>query len=115
MTRLALALLVVASLFGAAQQRQLLDAGKGQRPFDVTIHAVPLNEIVGGGPARDAVTALDHPKFVSSKEADRFLRSKDRILGVTVNGAAKAYPIKILNWHETVNDEIGGRPITVTW
>jgi hypothetical protein len=115
MTRLALALLVVASLFAAAQQRQLLDAGTGQRPFDVTTHAVPLNEIVGGGPARDAVPALDHPKFVSSKEADRFLRSKDRILAVTMNGAAKTYPIKILNWHEIVNDEIGGRPITVTW
>jgi hypothetical protein len=67
---------------------QLLDAGTGQQPFDVTIQAAPLNEIVGGGPARDAVRALDHPKFVSSKEADRFLRSKDRILGVTVNGVA---------------------------
>ena len=115
MIRLAFGLLVVASLFAAAQQRQLLDAGKGQRPFDVTIHAVPLNEIVGGGPARDAIPALDHPRFVSSKEADRFLRSKDRILGVTMNGAANAYPVKILNWHEIVNDEIGGHPITVTW
>lgn len=115
MTRLASALLVVASLFADAQQRQLLDAGKGQRPFDVTTHAVPLNDIVGGGPARDAIPALDHPKFVPSRDADRFLRPKDRVLAVTMNGAAKAYPIKILNWHEIVNDDIKGRPITVTW
>lgn len=115
MTRLASAALIVASLFAVAQQRQALDAGKGQRPFDVTIHAVPLNEIGGGGPARDAIPALDHPKFVPSKDADRFLRPKDRVLAITMNGATKAYPIKILNWHEIVNDEIGGRPITVTW
>jgi len=108
-------LLIVASLLTAAQERQLLDAGKGQRPFDVTIHAVPLDEIAGGGPARDAIPALDHPKFVSRKEADHFLRPRERVLGITMNGAAKAYPVKILNWHEIVNDEIGGRPITVTW
>ena len=115
MARLVFAFLIVASLFAGAQQRQLLDAGKGQRSFDVTIHAVPLDEIVGDGPARDAIPALDQPKFVPSKDADRFLRPKDRVLAVTMNGAAKAYPIKILNWHEIVNDEIGGRPITVTW
>jgi hypothetical protein len=103
------------TLATSPQQRQLLDAGKGQRPFDVTIHAVPLGEIITGGPARDAIPALDHPKFASRKDADRFLRAKDRVLAVSMNGAAKAYPVKILNWHEIVNDEVGGREITVTW
>jgi hypothetical protein len=52
---------------------------------------------------------------VAAKDADRFLRGKDRVLAVSMNGAAKAYPVKILNWHEIVNDEVGGQPITVTW
>ena len=67
------------------------------------------------GPARDAIPALDHPKFVAAKDADRFLRGKDRVLAMSMNGAAKAYPVKILNWQEIVNDEVGGEPITVTW
>jgi hypothetical protein len=113
--RAATALLIISVALAAPQQRQLLDAGKEQQPFDVTIHAVPLDEIVGGGPARDAIPALDHPKFVSAREADRFLRPKDRLFAVAMNGAAKAYPVKILNWHEIVNDEIRGRAITVTW
>ena len=115
MIRATSALLIVALALAAPPQRQLLDAGKGQPPFDVTFHAVPLNEIIGGGPARDGIPALDHPKFVSAKEADRFLRAKDRVLAVSLNDAVKAYPVKILNWHEIVNDEVGGRRITVTW
>jgi Protein of unknown function (DUF3179) len=116
MIRTASALLMLAlALAASPQQRQLLDAGKGQRPFDVTIHAVPLSEIITGGPARDAIPALDHPKFVSGRDADQFLRPKDRILGVSMSGVAKAYPVKILNWHEIVNDEVGGCEITVTW
>jgi len=115
MTRVVSAFLIATVAFAAPAQRQLLDAGKGQRPFDVTTRSVPLNEIANGGPARDAIPALDHPKFVAAKDADRFLRGKDRVLAVSMNGAAKAYPVKILNWHEIVNDEVGGQPITVTW
>ena len=115
MRRAASAFLIATAALAVPAQRQLLDAGKGQRPFDVTIHAVPLNEIVGGGPARDAIPALDHVKFVAAKDANRFLRAKDRVLALSMNGAAKAYPVKILNWHEIVNDEVGGQPITVTW
>jgi len=115
MKLVASAVLVATVAFAAPAQRQLLDAGKGQRPFDFTIRAVPLNEIADAGPARDAIPALDHPKFMAAKDADRFLRAKDRVLAVSINGAAKAYPVKILNWHEIVNDEVGGQPITVTW
>ncbi len=93
----------------------LMDAGKGQRPFDVTVHSVPLEEIKGGGPPRDGIPALNRPRFVSAAEANKFLRSKDRVLGVAMGSAAKAYPIKILNWHEVVNDDLAGRAAVVTW
>lgn len=41
--------------------------------------------------------------------------SRDRVLGVVHEGVAKAYPIKILNWHEVVNDQIAGKAIAVSW
>ena len=86
----------------------------GDFSFDVTRHTLPLDEIRGGGPPKDGIPALTDPSFASSKEA-RGLHSQDLILGVHLEGVSKAYPIRILNWHELVNDEIGGRPILVTW
>ena len=58
---------------------------------------------------------MSNPEFVSAEQGDRFLLSWDRVLGVEYNGVAKAYPIKILNWHEVVNDRIGDKPIAVSW
>lgn len=84
-------------------------------PYDVTRHSVPLNEISGGGPPKDGIPALNMPKFVPAGLANKFLSDKDRVLGVSIAGVAKAYPIRILNWHEIVNDNVNGHPITVTW
>jgi hypothetical protein len=109
---LALATLFVSAAV-VAQQPEHLRSGAG-KPFDVTRHSVPLSEIVDG-PPKDGIPALDAPKFVSADQARKFLSDKDRVLGVATAGGAKAYPIRILNWHEIVNDEIKGHPITVTW
>lgn len=58
----------------------------------MTRHSVPLSEIVGGGPPKDGIPALDAPKFVPAGQAKRFLSDKDRLLGVALFGGAKAYP-----------------------
>lgn len=86
----------------------------GDFSFDVTRHTVPLDEIRGGGPPKDGIPALRDPSFVSPTDA-KALRSEDLVLGISLEGVSKAYPIRILNWHELVNDQIGGRPILVTW
>ena len=98
---------------GAPDEKKLPDGRGGA--FDVTRHSVPLEDIVAGGPPKDGIPALTDPSFVSAKEADKFLRSWDRVLGVEHRGVAKAYPIKILNWHEVVNDTIADKPLTVSW
>jgi len=108
------AVLILWLTVASAQERIYLPSGTS-KPFDVTRHSVPLNEITGGGPPKDGIPALDQPKFVPAEEAKKFLSDKDRVLGVAFSGAVKAYPIRILNWHEIVNDEINGHPITVTW
>lgn len=97
------------------RKKEYLDAGPALPPFDVTKRKIPLEEIQGGGPPRDGIPAIMEPKFVSAKEAGKFLSDGDLVLGVYENGVAKAYPVKILNWHEIVNDEVGGRPVAVTW
>lgn len=96
-------------------KKQLLPAGVGQKPFDVTRHSIPISDIESGGPPRDGIPALIEPKFVTADKAGKFLAKNDRVIGVVHNGEARAYPIKILNWHEAVNDNMGPIPFLVTW
>ncbi len=96
------------------RKSKLISNGAGQKPFDVTQHTIPLSEIQRSVP-KDAIPALVHPKFVAAGEVGKLLNDKDRVLGVLLNREAKAYPIRILNWHELVNDEAGGQPILVSW
>lgn len=84
----------------------------GQWNFDN--HSIPLDEIQSGGPPRDGIPALMQPKFIKAAEAD-FLDDRDDVLGVTLGGIAKAYPVRILSWHELVNDDFGGEPVLVSW
>ncbi|WP_108650566.1 DUF3179 domain-containing protein [Dongshaea marina] len=75
---------------------------------------VDPNEILSGGPPKDGIPALLKPRFIAPGQA-RYLKSSDPVVGVTINGQSRAYPIKILNWHEAVNDTLGGEPIVVTF
>lgn len=91
--------------------------GLGKTPttrFDLTRHSVPLDQIVDGGPGKDGIPAILTPRFTSAGEAT-FLQGADRVLGLTLGAEAKAYPIKILNWHEIVNDTVGGTAVVVTY
>ena len=82
--------------------------------FQVEPHAIPLEEILSGGPPKDGIPALLDPKFLSANEVD-FLSSQDRVLGIQGTQQAKAYPITILNWHEIVNDTLDGTPVVITY
>ncbi len=82
--------------------------------FDLSHHVVPTGEIRDGGPAKDAIPAVLEPQFVKAADAT-FLESNDKVIGVVVQGRARAYPIKILAWHEVVDDSIAGTPLAVTF
>lgn len=64
---------------------------------------------------RDAIPAIDNPKFESVGEANKWLKDDDLVFGLEAEGIARAYPQRILNWHEIVNDEIAGQKISVTF
>jgi hypothetical protein len=82
--------------------------------FNLDNAIVPKEEILSGGPPKDGIPAILNPVLIPSEHAG-FLNSDDQVIGVNVGGEAKAYPIKILNWHEVVNDTISGVPIVVTF
>ncbi len=82
--------------------------------FDLSDTLVAKDEILLGDPRRDGIPAIDKPKFVPGKQVG-FLNPDDRVLGLINNKQAKAYPIAILNYHEIVNDNIGGERTAVTY
>lgn len=82
--------------------------------FDLKGSSIKPQEIHRGGPPRDGIPALDHPRFTPA-EAAGWLRPDDRVLGLAHGGVAKAYPIRIMDWHEVVNDEIAGKAVAVTY
>ncbi len=82
--------------------------------WDFTKHSIPVEEIQSGGPPKDGIPALTNPDYVTAKKAS-FLKKDDRVIGLVVNGDARAYPLKIMSWHELVNDTVGGQPILVSW
>lgn len=88
-------------------------SGDGARPG-------ASGEMVNGAPIitvlpKDAIPAIDDPKFVSTRDADRVMSPDEPVLGVTDGSMAKAYSLWQLNHHEIVNDWIGKLPVAVTW
>ena len=82
--------------------------------FDLDGATIPPDEIKSGGPPRDGIPAINEPVFIAAEEA-RSIDADDRVMGVVINGRARAYPIAILNWHELVNDQIGKQHFTVSY
>jgi Protein of unknown function (DUF3179) len=80
--------------------------------FDMDGLLIPLERVLSGGPAKDGIPSLTNPKTAGVTDAD-FMLDDDRVVGVEVNGERRAYPIKVLNFHECYNDVLGGVPIAV--
>ncbi len=81
--------------------------------FDVSNATIPASQIFRGAP-RDAIPAIDEPRFTAASKTN-WLRDDDLVFGVSVEGEHRAYPLRILVWHEIVNDEIAGQPVAVTY
>ena len=77
-------------------------------------HIVPLDKIKSGGPPPDGIPSIDDPKFTEA-DNENHVADSDIVLGLEINGEAKAYPLSILVWHEIVNDNVGGVPVAVTY
>jgi hypothetical protein len=63
----------------------------------------------------DAIPAIDDPQFHDMLGAELEYRPEELVLGVELNGDARAYPVGVLAYHEVVNDLVGGQPVAVTY
>jgi hypothetical protein len=79
--------------------------------------SVDLSEIRSAGPGKDGIPAIDNPRFLTVTKSieDKYYGATEPVIGVVINGDARAYPLQILMWHEIVNDTVGGVPVTVTY
>ena len=81
---------------------------------DFARSAIDLGEIVTDGPRRDSIPAIDAHRFVAAADA-RELGPFEPVISIAIDGDARAYPLRILLWHEIVNDVVGGIPVLISY
>ena len=87
---------------------------QGWGDTDFSKHSIEWNEIMSGGPPKDGIPSIDEPEFQPvADETD--VKPNEPVIGLEINGDARAYPLRILIWHEIVNDTVGGEPVAVTY
>ncbi|MDT8438664.1 MAG: DUF3179 domain-containing protein [Wenzhouxiangellaceae bacterium] len=77
--------------------------------------SVDFDHLYQGCPARDCIPAIDQPSYVDADAAAAFLSDDSLVMAIDHNGDKRAWPIYVLDFHEIVNDTIGGDPIAITW
>ncbi len=75
---------------------------------------VRVEEVQWGGVMVDGIPALDNPAMLPASEAD-YLLPEDAVFGIAINGDARAYPLRIMDWHEMANDVVGGVPLSLAY
>ena len=81
---------------------------------DFSKHSADFDDIMSGGPPKDGIPSIDDPKFVLLAQINGMVESEP-VITLKFGGEAKAYPLRILIWHEIVNDTLGGVPVSVTY
>jgi hypothetical protein len=79
---------------------------------------IRLEEVVWGGVPLEGIPALDRPRAVPAERAG-YLEDGEKVFGVSISGVGgneqRAYPLRILGWHEMVNDVVGGEPVSLSY
>lgn len=91
-----------------------IDPAFGNFLYPGVPYRIRLEEIVWGGVQKDGIPALTNPKHVKPHEAS-YLTPQELVFGVSINNDQRAYPLRILDWHEMFNDVVGGKPVTLSY
>jgi Protein of unknown function (DUF3179) len=75
---------------------------------------IRIEEIAWGGVVKDGIPSLDNPAMIAAGDAD-YMRSDDLVFGVSINGDVRAYPLRVMGWHEMFNDVIGDVPVALAY
>lgn len=128
---LALAVAVVSVVFSLHVWRMLRGRGHAvgdgrtvaSYGFSLSPANIPVDRIVAAGMPKDGLPALEDPAVTTPEglqaargsRRGKVLVPSDRVVGVHLGGAARAYPLRFLAWHEVANDTLAGWPIAVTY
>lgn len=83
---------------------------------DFSRSLVPFSEIFSGGPPKDGIPAINNPVFEpAGSENAEIPAPTEPVMSLAIDGDARAYPLRILMWHEIVNDTVGDTPVAVTF
>jgi hypothetical protein len=93
---------------------QLIDPAFGELLYAGVKHRARLEEIQWGGVRKDGIPALTNPRLLAAAAAT-YLTPDELVLGLVVRGEARAYPLRIMDWHEMANDVVGGVPISIAY
>ncbi len=80
---------------------------------DFTLHSIPYSEVTSVI-GKDQIPAINSPKFAAIAEVDD-IPGREPVIGLEINGDARAYPLRVMTRHEIVNDVVGGKPVAVTY
>ncbi len=75
---------------------------------------IRIEEITWGGVVKDGIPSLDNPTLIAAADAD-YMKPDDLVFGVSINGDTRAYPLRIMGWHEMFNEVIGGVPVALAY
>tara|TARA_R110002072_G_scaffold136124_3_gene278328 strand:- start:32677 stop:33660 length:984 start_codon:yes stop_codon:yes gene_type:complete len=114
---MALMLLVGCGNAGQAQNGRISFDADSWPDTDFSRSTIDLAEVMSGGVGRDAIPSIDSPQFVLVSEYQSYegIDPMEPVVGVELNGAFRAYPLRVMIWHEIVNDVLAGVPIAVTY
>ncbi len=76
--------------------------------------AIRVEEILWGGVLVDSIPPLEFPNMLAPEDVT-YLEPDEAVFGIAINGEAHAYPLRILDWHEMANIEVGGVPISLAY
>jgi hypothetical protein len=93
---------------------RLIDPRFKQFLYDDAPAIARVEEVVWGGVRVDGIPALVNPRMKPAAEAD-YLIDREPVFGVSINGDNRAYPLRILDWHEMANDVVGGQAVALAY
>jgi len=121
---LAVAAWGLSGIFARGGERRLGDGNSVESyGFDLSNLLIRRDLIAALTSSRDDIPALTTPAMMRGGDVaalneeirGKYLVSADRVIGVTINGESRAYPLRMLDWHEVVNDVVGGEPVAITY
>jgi hypothetical protein len=107
-------LLICLCLCGLARGEAQAPESASPNGFSLEAAIVPREAIRAGGPARDRIRSVDAPEFVPPQEAS-WTPPPVPVIGLALDGVAHAYSVHLLEYHQVVNDVVGGVPVALTY